>query len=166
MKLKGLRRLYFISLGGSSYGNLIQKRNKAEFLGRVERFEAVLAVYAKLVRDNLESKMQETRDSLVRSLLPRVVADPPKEWKISSLTGTLAPEEIRRRLEREIDQAFGKVDQTFEPKVVCLFKGVQYETITADPEFRAGLAQHFGEDGAAQLLFEYDASRAEAPTPA
>jgi hypothetical protein len=129
----------------------------------LDRFKTVLESYSSLVRENIEVKIRETGDSLVKSLLPRVQADPPREWQMSSLTGTPTPEQIRRKLENVIDQAFTKVDQTFSPKVVCIFKGVRYETIIEDPEFRERLIEHFGEEGEAKL---YDASRAEDPTPA
>jgi hypothetical protein len=84
----------------------------------------------------------------------------------NSVNGTLKPEVLLRRLEEEIDQAFCKVEETFSPRVTCLFKGVQYETITGDAHFRKQVEDYFGEEEAAQLLFEYDASRAEEPTRA
>ena len=58
---------------------------------------------------------------------------------------------------------FEKVADDFYPTVSCVFKGVQYETITGDPHFRQQIEDYFGTEEASQLLFEYDASRAEDP---
>jgi hypothetical protein len=161
---RAIREFYFISLGSSSYGSLIQKRLKPEFLNKVDRFTVVLSQYATLVRENIQTKVSETRDNLVKSLLPRVVAAPPKEWQAASLSGTLTQEQILRKLEDVIDGAFEKVDQEFSPKVVCIFKGVRYETIVEDEAFRQQLVGYFGEIDAAKLMSKYDASRAEDPT--
>ena len=79
------------------------------------------------------------------------------------MSGKISEEEIKRRLAREVDHAFEKVKDSFAPVVTCIFKGVQYETITNDEHFRKRIEEHFGEEDAAKLLFEYDASRAEDP---
>jgi hypothetical protein len=163
---RNLREFYIISLGSSSYGSLIQKRLKPEFLRKVDRFKKVLAAYALLVRKDMETKIQETRGSLLKSLLPGMVASPPPEWKAASLFDTLTPEKIESRLESVVDQAFKKVDQSFSPKVVCIFKGVRYETIVEDEDFIKRLVEYFGEEEIAHLLSVHEASRAEDPTPA
>jgi hypothetical protein len=156
-----LRKDYFIPLGSSSYGNLILKRRKAEFLAGVNRLESIFGTYADFVRKNIAAKVQETRDSLVKALEERVQAAPPKQWLAKSVEGALHPGEIREKLEEAVDTAFGKVEETFSPVVTCIFKGVQYETITADPHFRERIERYFGKHNAVQLLSEYDASRAE-----
>jgi hypothetical protein len=46
--------------------------------------------------------------------------------------------------------------------VTCIFKGVRYETITEDAHFRERIEKFFKRD-AAQLLSEFEASRAEEP---
>jgi hypothetical protein len=49
--------------------------------------------------------------------------------------------------------------------VTCIFKGVNYETITSDKHFRERIEAYFGNEEAGKLLSEYDASRAqEQPT--
>ena len=60
-----------------------------------------------------------------------------------------------------MDRAFAEVNQEYKPVLTCLFKGVNYETITADKHFRECIEEHFGSEEAAKLLAEYDASPAQ-----
>ncbi len=160
---RNLRDLYFISSGASSYGNLIQKRLKSEFLRKLDRLRNLLAAYALMVQDNIEVRIRETRDGLVKALLPRVRAAPPAEWKATSMVESMTPEKIERKLESVIDRAVARVHQDFSPKVVCIFKGVRYETIVGDADFRERLVKYFDEEDISDLLVEYDAARAEEP---
>jgi len=156
-----LRREFFIPLGSSSYGNLILKRRKTDFLDGVGRLSIIVGLYALSVRENIKEKVKETRDSLVKTLLLRVQEATPKEWLAQSVDGKLEPEVLLDKLNEAIDKAFGKVEETFSPVVTCIFKGVQYETITADPHFRERIEKYFGKKEAARLLSEHEASRAE-----
>ena len=156
-----IRDEYFIPLGSSAYGNLILKRRKKEFEADVARLRTLVETYAEKVKSSIASKVTETRDSLVAALFPRVKANPPESWLRRSFDGKLSEDTLRQRLEVEVDRAFEKVKQDFKPKVVCIFKGVNYETITADKHFRERIEAHFGKDEAAKLLSEHDASRAK-----
>jgi hypothetical protein len=158
---KQIRDDYFISLGSSSYGNLILKRRKDDFQRKVERLSSLVDVYAEKVREAITAKVKNTRDNLIKTLFPRVKAAPPPDWLAQSVDGSLEDEVVLERLTGGIDKAFGKVQETFAPVVTCLFKGVQYETITGDPRFRKRIEKYFGKKDAARLLSEYDASRAE-----
>jgi hypothetical protein len=159
---KKIRDEFFIPLGSSSYGNLILKRSKADFQKRVDRLKSFVDTYAAEVRETITSKIQITRGKLIDTLYPRVKAAPPPAWLARTVYGTMNDGEILRRLSEEVDHAFEKVKDSFAPVVTCIFKGVQYETITKDEHFRKKIEEYFKDD-AAQLLFEYDASRAEDP---
>jgi hypothetical protein len=156
-----IRDDFFIPLGSSSYGNLILKRRKHDFERRVYRLRSLVDGYAEKVKETIAAKIKITRENLIHTLLPRVTAAPPPDWLAQSVDGSLEPNEVSERLASEVDKAFGKVEETFFPIVTCIFKGVQYETITADPHFRERIEKHFGKRDAAKLLSEYDASRAE-----
>lgn len=156
-----LRKDYFIPLGSKSYGNLILKRLKPEFESAVARLETLVDSYADKVRETIAEKIKGTRDELIQALLPRVKAAPPASWLKRSVDGMLGESALHSRLEEEIDHAFAKVEQAFKPTLACVFKGVTYETITADAHFRDRIIEHFGEQEAAKLLSEYDASRAK-----
>lgn len=155
-----LRNEYFIPLGSKSYGNLILKRLKPEFEAGVARLKSLVDSYANEVRKTIAGKVAATREDLVKALYPRVQAAPPANWLKRSVDGFLSNDALRKRLEEEVDRAFGKVEQDFKPTLACVFKGVNYETITADKHFRERIIEHFGEQEAAKLLSEYDASRA------
>ncbi len=158
-----IRSVYFIPLGSSSYGNLILKRRKAEFEGKVDRLRSLVDSYAAMVKKSIAAKIKTTRDNLIQILLPRVAAAPPPSWLAQSVGGVLPPDDILDRLTAEVDKAFKNATETFSPVVTCIFKGVRYETITEDAHFRERIEKHFKRD-AAQLLSEYDASRAEEPS--
>jgi hypothetical protein len=152
------------SLG--SYGNLILRRHKQPFEAGVERLRMLLKIYADLVRENIATRVKQTRDRLIDSLYKRVKANPPQQWLDNSVDGILDDAALRRHLENAIDEAFRQVEETFEPTITCIFKGVHYETITQDPIFRQRIEQCFGKADAAKLFTQYDASRAEDPTHA
>lgn len=154
-----LRKDYFIPLGSSSYGNLIQKRRKPEFEAKVARLKKLVELYATKVREAIGEKIGETRAELIKALLPRVKAAPPPTWLQRSVDGQLGDETILARLENEIDGAFKTVKQTFSPTITCLFKGVNYATITKDPHFREKIEAYFGADEAKKLFEEYEASK-------
>jgi hypothetical protein len=156
-----LRKSYFIPLGSGSYGNLILKRRKAEFEKKVNRLRRLVECYAEKVRESIEKEIIGTRDSLVKALYPIVREAPPEDWLEHSLFGKLSDDKIRQRLEGEVDQAFKKVEDSFAPTVSCLFKGVNYETITADTHFREQVEKYFGKEAADKLLTEDDASLAK-----
>lgn len=159
-----LRKEYFIPLGASSYGNLILKRRKAEFQREVSRLKALVAIYAGNVCALISEKVYATRDDLIKALFPRIKAAPPGNWIQRSVDGRLGEEALMQRLQEAVDQAFTNVDQDYQPTLTCLFKGVNYETITADKHFRERIEEYFGRDEASHLLSEYDASRAEQQT--
>ena len=159
-----LRKEYFIPLGSASYGNLILKRLKPEFEQGYTRLESLVETYGEMVRETIAEKIGSTRDDLVSALYPRVQAAPPAGWLKRSVDGSLSDKALRNRLEEEVDRAFAKVEQAFNPTLACVFKGVTYETITDDEHFRERIVEHFGEEEAAKLLSEYDASRAQEST--
>ncbi|MFZ4767372.1 MAG: hypothetical protein ACOYMN_20655 [Roseimicrobium sp.] len=153
-----LRKDYLISLGSSSYGSLILKRERPEFEAKVERLRAMVQEYANCVRKDIAKAINATRQDLLNALWPRIKDAPPKPWLKRSVDGQLSVDALRMRLEGEVDKAFGKVEESFDPKVVCLFKGVTYQTITSDEHFRSAVEKFFGKEEAEKLFSEYEAS--------
>jgi hypothetical protein len=153
-----LRKDYLISLGSSSYGSLILKRERPEFEAKVERLRALVRAYADCVRKDIANAIDATRQDLLKALWPRIKAAPPKPWLKRSVDGQLSDDALRSRLEGEVDKAFNKVEESFNPKVVCLFKGVTYQTITSDEHFRSAVEKFFGKEEAEKLFSEYEAS--------
>jgi hypothetical protein len=161
-----LRKDYFIPLGSSSYGSLILKREKSEFETKVERLRALVKTYAECVRKDIAKAIGATRDDLLGALWPRIKAAPPKLWLKRSADGRLSDNALGIRLEEEVDKAFAKVEESFDPKVVCLFKGVTYQTITTDKHFRSAVEKHFGKEESEKLFSEYEASPVKEECPA
>lgn len=155
-----LRKEFLIPMGAGTYGNLILKRNKDEFVQGADRIRSLVADYAAHVRQEIRGKIAQTRDALVEALLPGVTATPPRSWLKQSVDGTLSEATLRNRLGEVANAAFKTVAEEFDPRVIWVFKGVNYETIKQDDHFRERLEKHFGKDEAAKLLSEYDASRA------
>lgn len=160
-----LRKEYFIPLGSASYGNLILKRRKEEFEGNVTRLTKLLQAYAEKVQGCMTDTIRSIRNDLIADLYPALKASPPRSWSERTVDGKLTDETLTRRLEEEVDRAFESVKQSFNPAVTCLFKGVNYETITSDDHFRERIEAYFGKEDAASLLSEYQASRAQERLP-
>lgn len=156
-----LRKAFFIPLGSSSYGNLILKRRKEEFHKQVKRLTSFVNSYAEMAREGIGKKIRTTRDDLINALFPRVKSAPPASWLRHSVDGTLNERELKQRLEEAVDRAFEEVEESFNPTVACVFKGVNYETITSDKHFRERIELHFGREEATKLLSEHEASRAQ-----
>jgi len=156
-----LRKEYFIPLGSSSYGNLILKRLKAKFQEEVDRLRSLVDSYAQKVRAEIAGKIDSTRGALIDALLPRLKAAPPASWLHHTVDGKLSDAALRQLLEDAVERTFAEVNQEYKPVLTCLFKGVNYETITADEHFRKRIEEHFGSEEAAKLLAEYDASPAQ-----
>jgi hypothetical protein len=161
-----LRKDYFIPLGSSSYGSLILKREKPDFEAKVERLRELVKAYGDCVRKDISKAIASTRDDLLGALWPRINAAPPKQWLKRSADGHLSDNALGMRLEEEVDKAFGKVEASFDPKVVCLFKGVTYETITSDQHFRGAVEKFFGKEESEKLFSEYEASPVKDHGPA
>jgi hypothetical protein len=161
-----LRKDYFIPLGSSSYGSLILKREKSEFEAKVERLRALVKAYADCVRMDIAKAIGATRQDLLKALWPRIKAAPPKQWLKRSVEGQLSDDALGMRLEEEVDKAFDKVEQGFAPTVVCLFKGVTYQTITSDKHFRSAVEKFFGKEESEKLFSEYEASPVTDECPA
>jgi tRNA U54 and U55 pseudouridine synthase Pus10 len=161
-----LRKEYFIPLGSSSYGSLILKRQKPEFEEKVKRLRTLVQAYADCVRKDIAKAIAATRDDLLGALWPRIKAAPPKQWLKRSADGHLSENALGMRLEEEVDKAFDKVEESFDPKVVCLFKGVTYQTITSDKHFRSAVEKFFGKEESEKLFSEYEASPVKDQCPA
>jgi hypothetical protein len=163
-KAAALRKDYFIPLG-SSYGNLIQKRRKPEFENGVAQLRALVDLYAVRVRETIATEIAVTRGGLIAALLPRVKAAPPRSWLSRTVDGRISDADLRARLEQVVDEAFASVEQSFEPTLTCVFKGVSYETITEDPHFRKKIEGYFGPEGIRKLLEEHDSSPGQPTQP-
>jgi hypothetical protein len=156
-----LRKEYFIPLGSSSYGNLILKRLKGKFQEDVNRLRSLVDSYAEKVRAEIAGKIASTRSALIEALLPRLKAAPPASWLHHTVDGKLSDGALKQLLQDAVDRAFAEVNQEYKPVLTCLFKGVNYETITSDEHFRNRIEEHFGSEEAAKLLAEHDASPAQ-----
>ena len=82
-----------------------------------------------------------------------------------SVDGKLNEDVLSKRLEEEVDRAFDKVEESFNPTVACLFKGVNYETITSDKHFRERIETYFGQRRSNQAPIRIRASRAQDHLP-
>ena len=155
-----LRKTFFISLGSSAHGSLIQKRLKPEFLAEVDRLRRLMEAFAEQVQAAIAGKIQQTQVELTNALFPRVRAAPPADWLRRTATGRLDDDLLRQRLKDAIATAFGRAHESYTPRLTVVFKGVNYDTIVSDSHFREKITEYFGEVEAQQLLSEYDASRA------
>jgi hypothetical protein len=158
-----IRKEFFIPLKNQTYGYLIQKRHRPEFEKRVARLKELLEEYKKHVRATMDSQIDAARKMLIDALFPRVKAAPPREWTKRTLTSTLTDRDIRHQLESAIRHAFARIHDGFDPRVTVLFKGVNYETITSDEVFRAGIEKYFRPDQMQELLREWNTISGQDP---
>lgn len=139
------------------YGTFILRNRRAEFDARIEHFKERVELFRSGVIKQLTQHLSETKENLIRDLVPQVIENPPAKWKKTMISSRLSETDAKERLTCEIDKLFGEVDQLFSPNVRTVYKNVAYETML-DAGFQAALAKCFPPSELKTLFKEYMAA--------
>lgn len=138
------------------YGTVVLRTNKSEFESAVDDLKKFIEGFQDRVEKELQKEMDNNRSALLTALASSVLKNPPNDW-----TRFLGPrpseKEILKKLDYELDRAFGSVERLVsEMKVKLTFKGVTYESLN-DPNFIKAVRQKLP---LLELLHEeYDAAK-------
>jgi hypothetical protein len=100
----------------------------------VKDLEAEISLYQKDVEKCLQNEMDANRASLMRSLKPIVLREPPSRW-YAALGRNPTEQASVDMLEAELKKAFGTArDLISKMNVKVVFKGITYELLS-DPNF-------------------------------
>lgn len=139
------------------YGNVILRTRKAEFAKEVEKLRNAVAAFAKKIQKDLQAAMDRNREALREALVPSLLQNPPKEWKMSDGSKP-NKESLMQMLDDELRRAFGTAERLVgKMEVKVHYKGVTYESLK-DPAFVTVAKKAF--PSLEKLLDEYKAARA------
>ena len=152
------RRLREFLVPVGDYGNVIAKKRVSAFEQEVEVFRKKVAFYKRGTNREISKKVEDIKKRLIQELAPGLVETPPRLWLRSTLDGRLTSDQIEGRLSDALDGVFKGIGDSFDPKVLIVYKDVTYTTIQ-DPGFKTKLEKFYGKNAITKLLDEYDAAR-------
>lgn len=141
----------------TKFGTVVLRSRKQDFEGEVQALRDAVKKFGEAVREQLQAVMDANRDNLVKSLLPQVRRNIPKQWLMSDGrkpdTDTLT-----QFLNDDLKRAFGTADRLIKHMEVRLvFKGVTYELL-CNAEFLEAAQKAIPE--LSKLYEEFDAAKA------
>lgn len=127
-------RTFLVSLKG--YGNVVLRSNKEGLIKAVEELKSDVKAFQEGIREQLQTQMDRSAESLVTALGPAVRQNPPPMY--TKIHGPDIEEPtLRKLLTRDIQYAFGRADDLVgEMTVRLVFKDLAYESLV-DPNFLA-----------------------------
>jgi hypothetical protein len=143
------------------FGQVIMRNRRPRFDARIAHLRKQIEAFKAAVEDSLGESIQSAIDELAKTLLPRIRANVPARYT-KFLTGNQpSDEDILGMIMRDLESAFGGVNEVFNPELRCVFKDVTYESIQ-DKSFKKLLADAMrnagGERIVRQLFSEHDAA--------
>jgi hypothetical protein len=141
----------------TKFGTVVLRSRKNDFQREVQQLREAVTKFSGEIRAQLAAVMDKNRENLVKSLLPQVKRNPPKEWLKSDGT-RLDAETLKQFLDGDLRQAFGTADRLIKHMEVRLvFKAVTYELLS-NTEFMEAAQKAIPE--LAKLYEEFDAAKA------
>lgn len=135
-KLDSIRKDYLIPLG-KTYGSVILRHTKEDFMNEMSELEEMILNYKKEVEKNLESEIEKTIEDLAKTLTPLVLQNPPKDF--TKRNPTLDEESARTYTKNKILRKAPKAKNLIrDMRLSWVFKDVTYEMLT-DEDFQRSL---------------------------
>ncbi len=124
---QGIVKSFLTPLKG--YGSVVLRTNKEKLVEAVEKLKKDMGSFQKGIKEELQKNMDRNAEALVNALLPAVSENPP-EWYTKHHGPSISPEEIKRLLEADIKDAFGKAEDLIEDmKISLVSKDLAYESL-------------------------------------
>lgn len=140
------------------YGSITLRSNRQRLEAAVAAVQVQVATFAGTVRSRLQKEIDHSRKQLVQSVLPGLKAKPP-EALLAGVVGKPTVEQITRWIDRQLDQAFPKVDDIVsEMRLVLTIKAVTFEMLK-EPKFQAGVREAYPDVDFDKPFSEFTAAR-------
>lgn len=140
------------------YGSITLRSNRQRLEAAVAAVQVQVATFAGTVRSRLQKEIDHSRKQLVQSVLPGLKAKPP-EALLAGVVGKPTVEQITRWIDRQLDQAFPKVDDIVsEMRLVLTVKAVTFEMLK-EPKFQAGVREAYPDVDFDKPFSEFTAAR-------
>jgi hypothetical protein len=140
------------------YGSITLRSNRQRLESAVAALQIQVATFAGTVKSRLQKEIDHSRKQLVQSVLPGLKAKPP-EALLAGIVGKPTVEQISRWIDRQLDQAFPKVDDIVsEMRLVLTIKAVTFEMLK-EPKFQAGVREAYPDVDFDKPFSEFTAAR-------
>ena len=140
------------------YGSITLRSNRQRLEAAVVAVQVQVATFAGTVRNRLQKEIDHSRKQLVQSVLPGLKAKPP-EALLAGVVGKPTVEQITRWIDRQLDQAFPKVDDIVsDMRLVLTIKAVTFEMLK-EPKFQAGVREAYPDVDFDKPFSEFTAAR-------
>jgi len=140
------------------YGTITLRSNRQRLQEAVAKLQGQVADFAITARTRLQKEIDHSRKQLVQSILPGLKAKPP-EALLAGVVGKPTVEQITRWIDRQLDQAFPKVDDILsEMRLVLTIKAVTFEMLK-EPRFQAGVRDAYPDVDFDKPFSEFTAAR-------
>lgn len=140
------------------YGSITLRSNRQRLETAVAAVQVQVATFAGTVKNKLQKEIDHSRKQLVQSVLPGLKAKPP-EALLAGVVGKPTVEQITRWIDRQLDQAFPKVDDIVsEMRLVLTIKAVTFEMLK-EPKFQAGVREAYPDVDFDKPFSEFTAAR-------
>lgn len=146
-----LRKGYLKSLG-KRYGSVILRRERGKFDEEIDSIKRELEKLRKSTAEDLKSEIANSRENLIKMLLPGVMGNPPLRLP-NPLFGE-TEEQAREYIGDEIDKQMPVPKQLLsQMRIVCDYKDVTFEMLN-DEEFIRLIEEKFPEERFGKLYSE------------
>jgi hypothetical protein len=140
------------------YGSIALRSNRQRLEAAVAAMQNQVAMFAGTVKNKLQKEIDHSRKQLVQSVLPGLKAKRP-EALLAGVVGEPTAEQITRWIDRQLDQAFPKVDDIVsEMRLVLTIKAVTFEMLK-EPKFQAGVREAYPDVDFDKPFSEFTAAR-------
>lgn len=140
------------------YGSITLRSNRQRLEAAVAALQVQVAAFAGTVKNRLQREIDHSRKQLVQSVLPGLKAKPP-EALLASIDGKPTVEQITRWIDRQLDQAFPKVDDIVsEMRLVLTIKAVTFEMLK-EPKFQDSVRDAYPDVDFDKPFSEFTAAR-------
>jgi hypothetical protein len=149
-------RKHFIKPLGEKYGSVILRRAREDFEKEVEVIRKNLYALRNEVKGELQQEIDNSRENLIKMLLPGVMNNPPKALTaqlFEKLTEEIATKFIADKLDKRIPETESLIG---EMKLNCYYKDVTFETLN-DPDFINAIEERYPYNNFAKLYSEQEA---------
>ena len=143
------------------FGQVIMRNRRKKFDARIALLRKQIEAFKAAVEKTLGDSITAAIDELAKTLLPRIRENLPPRYSKFFAGDQPRDTDILSIIKRDLETAFGGVNEVFNPDLRCVFKDVTYESIQ-DNNFKKLLGDAMrkagGESIVRQLFSEHDAA--------
>jgi hypothetical protein len=128
---------------GKDHGRVVLKNQKLRLESKLEELSKQLATHQEKVKEELQAKLDESREQVVEYYLPLARSNPPDAVLGQSLSEVVSDEHLKKWLNRRLVKVFPSADELIRQMTLDVhFKDVTFETLNR-PDFLESVKKAF-----------------------